>query len=620
MTLGKGDVSWQICRKFGLTAESILNMLHAFAQEVHEQHKLREDFEAIFFSTGRANLLNTKKQKVYWNDIDFASRWIHRVDNGEGEEFEKVRSRLDEKYIRQIAENYQNSSPDRDIKQIRKELKKWAKMKSRYHRKYTWYNCVQLKTRLNTIDPKFIIKTRRKDELIELIVARDIANQNIDQNQNLRHHYIQTCADPLMLELLKTSFTETFRPDAYATKILLLKELFRDFSKNELVEVMAIHQTPLVNSIEDEFGTFIGSADAEFIYRSGEEINVIPVLIDLGKSHASPLSIQEKYIDLYVGGGNLRNIDQIGDKIIQLLHHVVLRNLTSGLLLYCDSKNITHGYFINYNQRLIKSYIKIMREINGRALKPFCCEDADDLPHDKIRSILDNKHMKVAGVSEQSFYKSLFLWRDLRAKRNNEFIHLPLPSCKSVMPYNNSFMHEIKETVNISQTALAGSQPKIFSTDQSQFEVVGKLLQLFGLWLHRQYDVNTDASFNYFRYLRSSVDERLPFNESLHRLIEWLIKQADASNVSFYDEESTATALGSSVDSEDTGLQEYVNFSFDNQNDDAATTESGSLSSISDSGGFDDDESSATSSGQYECVKKAGSRTSNLMYVNKVRR
>lgn len=107
-------------------------------------------------------------------EFNLASNWICRI-NERAEDVNVFITRLDdgsidEKIIRDIVGQHENSNPQAGIKSLKKKLKVWAKLATHIHRQYYFYKARQLKDRISELDGRASWNGKNKDQILDLVV------------------------------------------------------------------------------------------------------------------------------------------------------------------------------------------------------------------------------------------------------------------------------------------------------------------------------------------------------------------------------------------------------------------------------------------------------------------
>ena len=367
-------------------------------------------------------------------------------------------------------------------------------------------------------------------------------------------------------------------------------EQFHKHSKQGLTlgyKSISIYETPLVQSNDQPF--FKDSADGELVYtRENEDtdddddnddddddddvqLDTMPIEI---KSRLSYSTFYDERENLRANKGIVawqqgrpvyHELDAEDDELFrwipksqerfQLLHHVAIRKQKKGLILVGDSHNIMFGVFVNYKQETINAYQTVLEDIYNRALKPFYEMDPLDIPRDRIISIINSKEMKRVGMTYHSFITDLYLWRKLLIER---VLRVPLPACNRILPYIHSYWNNNKGGSDTTTKLIMSCPVKFASSGRPPTVVFARLLQLFGILLHRQHHASrANAKWNTYGslyHVRNTNNKQWPLWESLKTLEKWLVKQADDDEARMTYGANFRTATTSSSNNENVPL------------------------------------------------------------------
>ena len=253
----------------------------------------------------------------------------------------------------------------------------------------------------------------------------------------------------------------------------------------------------------------LDSSDTELVYSFGDEEDpqCMPIEIKSRLSHSTfyaercrleanlGLAAFENdgepcYVEVEAGEGNdLSKWIPKHKECFQLMHHVAVRDVRKGLIIVGNSTKVMFGVFVSYSDELIEAYRSVMRDLFVRSLAPFYVSvDEIDLPKEKIERVIRSKEMKPIGLSPHSFGTSYFIWRRLRLDGD---VHLPLPPCNRILPYNHSFWNNMKGASDTATKLFWNCQVKFASYGRSQTICVGRFLQLFAVAIHRQNHIAT---------------------------------------------------------------------------------------------------------------------------------
>jgi hypothetical protein len=104
-------------------------------------------------------------------DMDWAENWIHRVNEGEGNQFRaRLNSNMDDSVIREIMYKHGNGNSTGSILFLKKKLVMWSELPSYLYRKYFLCTNQQLKDRISELDGQAVIAEKNKDALLDLVV------------------------------------------------------------------------------------------------------------------------------------------------------------------------------------------------------------------------------------------------------------------------------------------------------------------------------------------------------------------------------------------------------------------------------------------------------------------
>ena len=480
-----------------------------------------------------------------------------------------------ESIIRKIVEVHDHSNPNSPLPTLKKQLKKWAETGHRLERLYHWYNRPHLVIRIKEINPQAFIGAKTKGALLNLLVE-------IETQQSIRAAAVAAGEDPfsstdsiypVLLQVFKASFMKPLKDDAkkycrkgHELERPFLEQFFEHSRQGKTVgyNALAIYETPLVeSSLESLPDSFLDSSDAELVYsnRDGDsddedsddegvvESLAMPIEIksrvSLSTFYAERLRVEANlghqafendgephYIELDAEGEDLSKWIPKHTECFQLLHHVAIRDVRKGLILVGNSKKLMFGVFVTYSNRLIEAYQEVLKDLFDRALKPFYAPAPElQLHKDKIEQIIKSRDMKRLGLSFHSFSTSFNVWRRLRIEGD---VHLPIPPCNRILPYNHSFWNNLKGASDTATKLFWNCQSKLASYGRSQTICISRFLQLYAVCIHRQNHVAT-AKTNLNKYgslvhFRNTRNRHFPFHKTVTGIAVWLIQQADECN------------------------------------------------------------------------------------------
>jgi len=551
-----------------------------------EESVMRKIAELNNLSNPSSPMPTLREQLRKWAEEFPARDWIRRVNEGDHTSFVEMLNEKPprESIIRKIVEVHDHSNHTSSLPTLKKQLEKWAEAGHRLKRFYHWYKKADLVDRIKEIGSGNH-GTKNKDVLLNLLVE-------IETQQSIRaaavaageDPYSSTdTIDPVLLQVFKASFMKPLKDDAkkycrkgHELERPFLEQFFEHSRQGKTIgyKALAIHETPLVkSSLESLPAGILDSSDAELVYSDRDDDSDDEGVVE---SLAMPIEIKSRlslttfydernrfeanlgheafendgeprYIELDAEGEELSRWIPKKKERFQLLHHVAIRDVRKGLILVGNSKNVMFGIFVTFSDALIEAYQEVLKNLFDRALKPFYAPATElQLPKVKIEKIIKSRDMKRLGLSLHSFSTAYFVWRRMRLEGD---VHLPIPPCNRILPYNHSFWNNLKGASDTATKLFWNCQSKLASYGRSQTVCISRFLQLYSVCIHRQNHVAT-AKTNLNKYgslvhFRNTRNRHLPFHKTVNGIAVWLIKQADECNANRINENTNPSNASS---------------------------------------------------------------------------
>jgi hypothetical protein len=211
----------------------------------------------------------------------------------------------------------------------------------------------------------------------------------------------------------------------------------------------------------------------------------------------------------------------------QLLHHCAVYQCNIGIFAVGNEERLLYVLFVIFPMHLRDSYI---------AACNFLFEEGLQWAYGPLAEVENNGRLSKAiefgqfdkKIDMHSLMTSLHLWRAVCVDNG---VKLPLPPCKTLLPYTNSLWNRVKGPSDTT-TKLASHCPVIFPVNGAEQALTGRLLQIIVINFHRALQMPGASSelerYRSLRAYRAAATVRQPFHQTNMYLSRWLKKQAAA--------------------------------------------------------------------------------------------